>query len=301
MELTQSDERARRICSLALAFMNASAPLASSEIARDYYPGLAKKSFQRAFARDREALLACGIRVVEKDSGPSESEWTADSQVSFATGPELTPGEAAALAVACRPLLADPGFPMADELRFALAKLGRAFAEPVAVSNKPAKPSPAVKTLRSCLLAQHAARVTYTDAKGRDSERVLAPYGFFALRDALYLVAARLDCSEDAGRSQEPHTYRVDRIREAVELGDRPYSIPTDFCVEDFRRLPFQLGEKVCSGVFESAAGERAAYGVSSITDAASWAVAEGLRPIEPPELVDAWKRVLEGVLEDGE
>ena len=38
---------------------------------------------------------------------------------------------------------------------------------------------------------------------------------------------------------------------------------------------------------------------VSSVEDAASWAVAEGVIPIGPAELVEAWRRVLEGVTAD--
>lgn len=299
MEVSQSDARARRICSLALAFMNASGPLTTTEVAREFYPGLGTESARRAFARDREALAACGIHLKETDLGPRESEWSADGGLSFATGPELAPDEAAALAVACRPLVADPAFPMADELRFALAKLGRAFAEPLGRAEADCgETTPALKTLRNALLAKHAVRVTYVDAAGRASERVLLPYGFFALRDVLYLVAVRDD---DAGAAVDaPRTYRVDRVRAATELAGTSFEVPADFCVDDYRRLPFQLGEKTCDGVFEAADGSRQSHEVSSVADAASWAVAQGLTPLEPPELADAWRDLLEGVLANG-
>ena len=59
MRLTKDDERARRICSLAIEFMNARAPIASSALAARYYPELSADSFRRAFSRDRALLAAC--------------------------------------------------------------------------------------------------------------------------------------------------------------------------------------------------------------------------------------------------
>ena len=131
MELTRDDERARRICSLALDFMNATGPLSSSDIARTHYPELSSDSFRRAFSRDREMLAACGV-VVRDRKGPSgESLWEADDERSFARGAELSPTDAAALEVSCRPLVEDPSFPLADSLRYALAKLAAKYKKPV--------------------------------------------------------------------------------------------------------------------------------------------------------------------------
>ena len=104
MRLTRDDERARRICSLALDFMNSSSPLRSSEIARAHYPGLSADSFRRAFSRDRSVLASCGVVVVERRVPGEESLWEADRARSFARGAELSATEAATLELACRPL-----------------------------------------------------------------------------------------------------------------------------------------------------------------------------------------------------
>ena len=56
MRLTHDDERARRICSLALDFMNARSPLPTSAIAHAHYPDLREDAFRKAFSRDRAML-----------------------------------------------------------------------------------------------------------------------------------------------------------------------------------------------------------------------------------------------------
>lgn len=317
MRLTRDDERARRICSLALDFMNAETPLPSSDVARAHYPGLSPDSFRKAFSRDRTMLAACGIVIVERKCAGDESLWEADGERSFARGAELSPTDAAALELACRPLVDDGTFPLADELRFALAKLSRAFSEElVAERSRVVQPSRTLDTLRSCLTERTAARVTYQNARGERTERTLAPYGFFGLRGALYLVAAQLDEKDDDLR-----TFRVDRFVDARPLKGTTYSVPEDFSVEDWRRLPFQMGPTTLDARFavpdEREADLRRAAGAQGLFSrseeglvwtvpasdaeaAASWAIAMGIRPVEPECLVEAWKRALEGVLGDG-
>ena len=319
MRLTRDDERARRICSLALDFMSAATPIPSSEIARAHYAGLSPDSFRRAFSRDREVLAACGVAVVERRQGGEESLWAADAERSFARGAELAPTDAAALELACRPLVDDPSFPLADELRLALAKISRAFSETLAVGRvRDGGASRALGTLRSCMTSGTAVRAAYVDARGSRSERTLAPYGFFSLRGSLYLVAARLDDEANPGTVR---TYRVDRFASARPVEGMRFSVPDDFSVEDWRKLPFQMGPVAYEGRFEVPAEDepdvrRAAGAQGSFSDdgdrllwavdasderaAARWAVATGLRPVDPASLAPAWREVLEGVVRDG-
>lgn len=322
VRLTRDDDRARRVCSLALDFMNATSPLRSSEIARAHYPGLSADSFRRAFSRDRSVLAACGVVVAERRVPGEDSLWEADHARSFARGTELSATEAAALELACRPLADDPTFPLADDLRLALAKVSRAFSETLAVGRaRELAPSRILETLCACLTDQTAALTTYVDARGRASERTLAPYGFFGLRGNLYLVAARV--SEDGCTCEgQTRTYRVDRFTAAKALRGTPFSIPEDFSVADWRRLPFQMGAVVCEARFlvgadrleevRRAAGSQGSFeqegdgaiwtvDVSDVPAAASWAVAMGIRPIAPRPLVAAWRGVLEGVTHDAD
>lgn len=319
MRITRDDERARRICSLALAFMNAGAPIPSSGVARDFYPDLSADSFRRAFSRDRMVLAACGVVVRERPGAGGESSWALDEASSYPEGAEVGPADAAVLELACQPLIEDPAFPLAEELRFSLAKLTRAFAEAAPSLAGARKDSRPLTALREALTEGRAAQISYRDARGAESERVIAPYGFFGLRGELYLVAGRLS-EEGAPVEGGTRTYRVDRVVRADVLTNVPAHVPEDFSVADWKRLPFQMGEPVGTATFavppEREKDVRQAAGgcgrffsrggetvweveMSSAADAASWSVAAGIVPIGPAELVGAWQSVLEGVLGD--
>ena len=94
MRVTRDDERARRVCSLALEFMSARAPVSSSDVARGFYADLSADSFRKAFARDRAVLAACGLSVVEVGRAEGEAAWGIDERRSYAEGVELSAGEA---------------------------------------------------------------------------------------------------------------------------------------------------------------------------------------------------------------
>lgn len=316
MELTKDDERARRICSLALEFMNAASPVSSSDIAHNFYPGLSADSFRRAFSRDRSLLAECGIVVEEMRRHGEDSAWRVDEDRSFAQGAELSATEAAVLDIVCQPLLDDYSWAFADELRLALAKLTRAFAESsLALGAGQHKGLRALPALRAAFMSGHAVRATYTDARGSTSERLLAPYGFFEFRDALYVVAARLSENSEAV-PDSIRTYRVDRFGTMTAESTLHFEVPADFSVQDWRRLPFQMGDTLFTGQF-SVPSERISdlrrdslgcgtFGekndtttwsvdVADTDAAASWAVSQGIRPLAPTELVNAWKQLLGG------
>lgn len=317
MRITKDDDRARRICSLALAFMNAHAPVPSSEVARRFFPELSADSFRRAFARDRVLLAACGVRVCEGPRG-TESSWVADAGRSFAGEVELGPADAAILEIACQPLLEDPEFPLAGDLRFALAKLTRTFAYSTPLpSGEPREEARVETSIKDALVRGRGLAVTYTDAAGRTSERRLAPYGIFGLRGATYLVAARLDGSCD---DETPRTYRTDRISSCEVLEDVAVTAPEDFSVADWKRLPFQLGPIIGRASFrvprEREGDLRRASGgrgtlqerggglvwdvdFSDALAAASWAVSQGMEPLSPEPVVSAAKKLLKGAAHD--
>ncbi len=87
-----------------------------------------------------------------------------------------------------------------------------------------------------------------------------------------------------------------------------------------YRQLPFQLGPIACEATFEVPAAEtseierlsmgrgRFSVGENNVTwtvdasnvgDTASWAIANGLRPVAPKELVDEWSARLERAIAD--
>ncbi|MCI1666514.1 MAG: WYL domain-containing protein [Olsenella sp.] len=323
VEISKDDEQARRIASLALAFMS-SETIRDETIWRQFYPNLSKAdSYRTAFRRDRAALTECGITVSRVD-GP-ETLWRVDS-ASFVESTELSEEDAMALDVACLPLVDDQDFPYGSELRIALSKIDDAFDCPALIS-LPAEervPSRQLAILQDCSLLGVAARIDYTRADGVSVERLVAPYGFFGMRGHLYLVAPAIDGN---GRviDGSTRTYRIDRVRRASKVAGTTFEVPEDFDARDWQKLPFQLGPAVCEASFAVPArrirefsqvsqgkgtirlpdGEATAPAtwlveVSSVEDAASWAIAEDVTPLSPPELVAAWRERLGGVISHG-
>lgn len=317
--VTRDDERARRVAGLLMSFSGSRRPLTSGEIRNAYYPELSSESFRRAFSRDREVLAQCGMVIQNVAQSGEDASWVVDERLSFVQPSELLPEEALTLDVACAPLVTDPDFPYRSDLRLALAKLDRHFgsATPVFVGEGAGGGGTVARELMECLAARIAVRVTYVDAMGRETKRVLAPYGSFGLRGNTYLVAAS-KASKGSGWG-EAHTFRLDRFKSARRIEGRSYQVPGDFCLRDFLKLPFQAGPIIatCSfsfptppnqelreqlegrGTWEDDAPERTVWtaGVSDLGLASSWAVAAGAIPIGPNTLVDQWRTLLEDAL----
>lgn len=307
-EPNKDDLKAQRVASLAARFMEAQTPVTSMSIYSTFYPDLSMDSAQKAFKRDRESLAICGLVVREVGVDGSQSLWQVDEKSSYAGQVDIDPADAAAFAVACQPLLLDPAFPMSEELGFALTKVYSAFgrkAENVAGSTR--RGDKVERALATAMTCGQALQIDYVDAQGAGSSRLIAPYGTFALRGRLYVVAVRLD---EKGTPVEDsiRTYRAERIKKATVKKAVRYEVPADFDVADYRKLPFQLGPAVCVGSFlmpeEGAEEDEGAASaaprelpVSNLEDAAAWAISVGARPVAPAELVDAWKQQLEGVL----
>ena len=309
LSLTSDDEQARRLCALVVAFSNARSAIPSTDIHATYYPDLSDDSFRRKFSRDREKLVECGmvIRSVNKDD--KEASWQADA-TSFADSALLSEDDALMLDVLCTQLVEDPSFARRDDLRLALAKIDHAFGTLSAARIAPQRHGGAkvLQTMLSCLANGTPVRITYVDAKGKRSERVVAPYGHFGLRDNVYFVCAQV--AEGAADEQNLRTFRADRIEKAAATRGS-FVVPEDFSVDDHILLPFQLGPTACQATLLATEDsdrdmlselERCAtsrhdgafeVSVSFVDDAARWCVAANITPIAPEALVAAWQDVI--------
>lgn len=310
--ISADEAHAEKIARIAVFFMNSSAPVPSSRVYELFYPGQAPATARKNFGRDRKTLDSAGVYLQEV-SVPSVNEkcWQVDECRSYAAGAELGAFEAMALNLACQPLLADEGFVFGDELRFALAKIDRNFgAADRAVQTRTCAESKAAKVVVECMGSHQAVAVSYRDARGRASERTFLPYGSFSCRGHGYVVG---DCIQEDG-SKATRTLRLDRI-ERAKATQEGFEVPAGFDINEHVKLPFQIGPTVCRAVFAAGEGglpdaarvhgevrvedgrETWSVEASSIEDAACWAVAEGLVPVFPPELVGAWKSTLEGAI----
>ena len=298
--------------------MNALAPQPTSAVYERFYAELEPANQRKTFGRDRELLASLGVVIADAGWGDGEKLWRVDEEASFASGVELGALEAIALDVACQPLLADGGFAHGEALRHALAKIDRTFGDAdQAVETSAPERGRAVKALLDCAQQGKVALVTYRDAQGHQTKREFAPYGTFSCRNKGYVVG---DFLEDGGAARR--TLRLDRVAQARPTA-RAFRAPDDFCIDDYLLLPFQIGKTTCRATFlvpgqqEEAlraaslgkgrfrkSGDNGAEGsltwsveVSSVDDAACWAVAQGIAPLSPSELVDAWRACLDSSL----
>ena len=315
--LNDNDEMARRLCALAIAFSNARKPLRTSEVRATYYPDLNDQNFRKKFLRDRERLAEGGLVVKKAGTEEDEALWQADGS-SFADSGSISAEDALMLDVLCASLVEDPSFAYRSELRLALAKVDRAFGALSAVRLSPEaqRMDSPVATLVSCMSDGVLARIAYVDAKGTKSERVVAPFDSFGLRDRTYFVCA-LAQDDELGEDAPMRTLRADRIARARATSTH-FERPADFAVSDYIRLPFQIGPTVGTARFvatpqaerdavaeldrrgtSAAEGDGRAWDVpmSSEDVAAAWAIASGVVPTAPQSLVATYGRILEQAL----
>ena len=331
---TSAPERPEfRRAHLATIFLQAAYPLTTSEVVAQVYNNptnlelgrkpLSLDSARRAMKRDIDALKACGLIIVpagKTDDG--QALWQVDRAHSFTQGVALSEVDAVILDIACLPLLDDPGFAERDELRLALAKIDRLFdaAASDALTASSERDSKVLVTVRDALNARRALDIVYTTRDGSEKQRRVAPLAFFDVRTILYVVCATVD---DAGElvAGSERTYRIDRIQRAQRVDHVAFEIPDGFDLGFFRKLPFQIGPTVATCTFSiperslrpfqrvrcgkgalSPADDGMVWEVeaSDIDAAAGWAIANGIAPLSPEWLVDAWRARLEEAMLHG-
>lgn len=296
-EPNEDERTARRILSLAIGFINARRPLSTKTIRSEYYEEMSDGTFKKTFSRDRARLLMAGLKVKGSKRTDGARTWELDAESSFAKESQVTAEDALTLDLLLLPLASDPSFPYARDLRLALTKIDRSFDgfSFATIPPEARRRNNNLSRLEDCMSAEHAAQITYTRADGDRSTRIVAPLGFFFLRDHTYMVAMRLDGEDGAG----PHTYRLDRVGSVKPLPRTRYERPDDFDVRDFIVLPFQTGDKLYDATFVDKDGTALTEWVSKEDIAAAWAIAEGLRPTDPPSLASEWRRKLQHMAGD--
>lgn len=318
--LTRDDERAQRLASLVMTFTNASSPLSTDEIRRGLYGDyLNDGSFNTQFRRDRQQLALYGITILPVASAGPKPNWKLD-QNSLAADSGLTQRDTLLITALCQPFLHNPEFVAREDLNMALLRIGRSFSQ-VDVGNPQSSDERGglLSILLRGLSQRRLIRMTYRDAEGRPSECDVQVYGIYTLNKRTYFV-----CHIVKGPHQgDLRTYRLDRFEKAKPLGSaNSYTIPDDFDVEEFRRLPFQIGPAAFQGVFrvpesidiltkrqierqgrhpeEDGQGRTSAANgtlweipVSNAVRAARWCIANGICPIAPNDLVDSYRGIL--------
>jgi predicted DNA-binding transcriptional regulator YafY len=318
-ELTADEQRVQRLLSMALVFTNATRPLTTMQVNTAFYPDVEGETFSRRFLRDRGQLASIGTVIVQTQTASGDIAWQLDEASSFPGPQSLSMHDAVVVDLVCRPLMSDPTFPYPDALASALEKVDGSFDGLLPGARQELRrPNTAFRTLRGCFDRRQLARISYVDAAGRRSERTIATYGSFDLREHVYLVA--VDMTDEGGPASDPRVFRADRVSKAQPVPGSRYVVPDDFDPADYKVLPFQIGQAAGEVAFAVPEGrvhevrhdalgrgtwEETPNGVVLRTDvsdpqaAASWAIAEGIRPLSPETVVSAWRQLLEGVLSD--
>ena len=318
-ERNSDDIQALRLSSLMIGLAASRVPMPTATIRSLYYPSLDEQAFFKKFQRDRKMLATCGVAVVESGRNASGALWAIDAQATFAQAQELTRQDAAFIDVACMPLANDPAFPYRDELTLALAKINRRYN--AVVTRRDATGGKAwdstLAELLDALQARHPIDVRYQPKDAAEKDYCLALYGSFGFREQTYFVACEYDRDSRAIASA-PRTYRLDRFRKVRTIASRTYTVPEDFCISDFVRLPFQMGEATSRASFSplGAAGKDAYLRTAGVTEltargyamedgtiqdvpvaneqvAAAWSIDAGVVPMEPESLVQAYRGIL--------
>lgn len=313
----EASETAQRILNLFFVLNTSAQPLTTDQIVSDSDLGYGSgnvASDKKKFQRDRAKLLEHGIIVREvKSRGASETEesaWTIDRERTFAAGGLITPDDADLLEGAIAQALGRGATPFATPLKSILAKIERLGAPTV---DAPATMEPrAADAVWSAFTSRKALRFDYENKSGAASRRSVCIYGIFDRDGRGYFCG--LDDASGAVR-----TFRIDRVGRARATGGE-YEVPADFDLRDYLFIDFDLatGEAVEAGfVFPPTAqpglidaitlgrGElqRGEAGwswtvpVRSIDAAAAFCLrhaVEGMRPVTPAELIDAWNGLIE-------
>lgn len=198
-------------------------------------------AFFRMFERDKETLRAAGLPIEVDRDGDIEA-YRLDASA-FATPIPLSETERAALSAAGAAMLSDPSFPLAEDLRYALAKVASTAEVPLAAGRltdeSPEQQGEAAAALTGAITARKRVTFGYTSLAGRGGTREVDPYGLFLREGRWYLVGR--DVVRDEAR-----TYALTRMSDLSVNAARPkapdFERPPYFDITSFVLLPFQYG-----------------------------------------------------------
>jgi proteasome accessory factor B len=240
-----SDEAAERLLNLALFLAGSREPVTAQQCRASglgYPEGQDDAAFERMFERDKDALRAAGLPIVVDAEG--ETEAYALDAAAYAAPVHLTAEETAALGAAAAAMLGDPSFPLAEDLRYAVAKIAPNAETTTPASGRLADEDPEAQgdtaaVLASAVAAGKRVAFTYRTADGREGRREVEPYGLYLREGRWYLVGR--DVERAALR-----TYTLARIRDLAVNAQKPktpdFERPVDFDIAAHVVLPFQYG-----------------------------------------------------------
>lgn len=312
------DQGAQRLLNLFFVLNTSAEPLSTEQIVGDSDLGYGSSNIEsdkRKFRRDRNDLTKLGIVIHEvREDGAQkteESRWELDRERTFAAGGLITADDADLLAEAIAQTLAVGDTPFAAPLESIRTKIARLSAGSPLDAGQSHRATMA-DTIWSAFAARRALTFTYENARGERRERTVTIYGIFD-RDGHSYFCGLDDATESI------RTFRTERVIKAK----RPkgaYEIPDDFDLRSRIFLPFDFSEgdaEAATFAFSAGCGKNQVAAITmgrgkltqdehgwlwdvevrDMDTAASFCLehaAEGMRPVAPEALVDAWTRDIE-------
>lgn len=311
-------------------FMNLPS-LDAEALKKDYYKEYAgddkkkKDSFHKTFSRDRLAFENEGFYLKEeRQPFSSNKTWKLDKERTLAKVTNYSEHERRTCATLLDALLNDPGELNTGELADCIAKIGQGLCDipqQIQTDSLDCKKE-ILETVKEAL--EYHTPLTLKYKRSKYKECIFHPYGMFSLGNQMYMVGLRTTGEDSAIR-----TYNLKRVTSATLLSkEDPYTIPTDFNINDYRCLPFELGIQTTSeedkslpislyiekrplpyfklaihgrGVLkehpegyavwssDTKGGKGGFMKESATAVAASWCIENDAIPIKPKSLVDAW------------
>lgn len=250
-----------RLLNLIAFLLDAPLPVTAEEI-RDtvagYDPDQSHDAFQRMFERDKDDLRELGIPLIADENDLGEAAYAIDRHAYYLPPIDIEFEEAVALRLATTLLASDPGYPLGEEIRSALAKLACDCDPPgLERSNLMVRLAPeALDERQSANLAALREAVERRKTAGFDyysissdtrAERTIEPYGLFNAGGHWYVVGRCRD-------AESVRTFRLSRIRGGVSVNSkRPkepdYEIPAGLELNTYMREPWEIGERAFDAV----------------------------------------------------
>lgn len=295
--------------------------VSSEEFARRYYTSLSSESFHKTFKRDREALAAEGIYLTEHKEGSSKM-WSLDREKSLAAVSDLAETDRLVNALLLRAAQTNPAARQQNALGAAIARIGQTSS--AGTRSLPELPPLCNKDILTLVTEAFEKRVSVkieykSAADTKAHARILRPYGLFSLGRSVYVVGLR----SQEGMQDEVRTYNLERISKASLLGELPtYLVPSDFSIEDYRLLPFEIGDETPQTLevhveasnqdyFASLVGKRGTFEENSdgscvwkaslcnSAAAARWAIEVDVIPLAPQSVTTIWASIIKEALND--
>lgn len=302
-----AQQSAHRLLSMLMRIASSQGGVTTTQLHDAYFADMKPDTQKKTLKRCIETLESFGV-VFDRASEPGRPTRLSVSSKTWADLSHIDDKSSLLLDLQCQPLVSDPSFNLTEDLASALAKMrpNRLLGTNTATAKGGVgATSSTFKLLQACV-SHMVCKVSYRGADGVLRERELEPLGEYNLRDHTYFVCAKHRKDED------PRVYRSDRF-EGVTLTRTRFEPPEGFAVEDYIKLPFQIGTPVgtaCLCTTEhtretlaslvgrqgklSEDGRSATVEYASAKEAAAWAVAQGLVPTEDQAVVNAWSDIVE-------